>query len=288
MLKTTLLLAATLLATSLTMSHAQTATTPTTGKATVSKGILTISTPSHNLLFSEASYWTIRQMSYNGKILLSQTGAFGSVANSKGPGWEGTGHGHETVEKIELVVDGKSHAVAEELEATGSKFVLKKQSRFGPYRHWADISFDGKNLHEKFNYEVIEDDSKVNFIYAFMHCMTNKTDKWMAQPGEGELIRGEFLDDNSFTLQKDILWAAVHASSEEIGLVYVYPEVYKGAAKFNNSFWNRPRDNKLYLRPELPRGIGTKFGYEVTLQAFTATPEKWEETANAIVAELKK
>lgn len=288
MFKTTLLLAATLLATTFTMSHAQTTTSPVTGKATVSKGILTIKTPSHNLLFSEASYWTIRQMSYNGKILLSQTGAFGSVANSKGTGWEGTGHGHETVEKIELVVDGKSHEVVEGLEATGSKFVLKKQSRFGPYRHWADISFDGKNLHEKFNYEVVEDDSKVNFMYAFMHCLTNKTDKWMALPGEGELIRGEFLDDNSFTLQKDILWAAVHASSEEIGLVYIYPEVYKGAEKFNNSFWNRPRDNKLYFRPELPRGIGTKFGYEVTLQAFNSTPEKWEETANAIVKELKK
>lgn len=287
MFKASVLLSAVLLGGSLTMAHAQTTSSPATGKATVSKGVLTIKTPTHEILFSQASYWTIRQMSYNGKILLSQTGAFGSVANSKGTGWEGTGHGHETVEKIELAVDGKTHEVAEGLEAGGSRFVLKKQSRFGPYRHWAEITLDGKILREKFDYEVVADDGKVNFMYAFMHCMTNKTDKWMAQPGEGDVIRGEFLDDNSFTLKKDIRWAAAYASTEEMGLVYLYPEVYKGSPEFTNSFWNRPRDNKLYFRPLLPRGIGAKFGYEITLQAFNATPDKWEENANAIIADLK-
>ena len=272
---------------------AQTATS--SGKATVKLSgkegakelLLTITTPTHEILFSEGPAWTIRQMSFNGKLLLSQTGAFGSVASSKGIGWEGTGHGHETVEKIELEVDGKTHVPAEGLEVSGEKFVLKKQSRFGPYRHNAVITLDGKNLHEKFDYEVVADDSKLSFIYAFMHCLTNKTDKWMAQPAEGEVLRGEFLDDNSFTLKKDVRWVSVYSSADEMGLVYMYPQVYKGTSDFTNSFWNRPRDNKLYFRPELPRGIGQKFGYEVTLQAFNAAPDKWEERAGEVVAELK-
>lgn len=250
--------------------------------------VLTVTTPTHELLFSEKSAWTIRQMSFNGKLLLSQTGAFGSVATSKGIGWEGTGHGHETVEKIELEVDGKSHTPADGMKVSGDKFVLKKQSRFGPYRHHSIITLDGKNLHEKFDYEVVEDDSKVTFIYGFMHCMSNRTDKWMAQPSDGEVLKGEFLDDNSYTLKQDIRWAAIYSSADEIGFVYMYPEAYKGMKPLHNFFWNRPRDNKLYFRPYLPRGIGKKFGYEVTLQAFSSAPEKWEGSANEIVAELKK
>lgn len=254
------------------------------GEATVKKGLLTITTPAHQLVFAEAPAWTIRQMSYNGQLLLSQTGAFGSVANSKGTGWEGTGHGYETVEKIELEVDGKFHPLEEELSVSGTTFTLHKQSRFGPYRHTSTIRLSGNTLHEKFDYEVVEDDSRVNYIYAFMHCMTNTTSVWKARLADGSIKEGKFLDDNSFSLKKDALWIAAYSNADQLGVVYTYPQAYKGTADFANAFWNRPRDNKLYFRPEIPRGIGTKFSYEITLHPFNASPEDWEERVAAIVA----
>lgn len=287
MLKTILLSALALLVAVPTFA-AEAAPPAQTGTATLKPGVLTVSRGLYRITFSEKAAWTIERMFFDDKLLLSPTGAFGSVASSKEVGWQGTGHGGETVEKIELEVDGKTFALDEKLNAAGKVFILKKQSRFGPFLHHATITLDGQTLHEKHDYEIVEDDSKLNFIYAFMHCMTNKTDQWMAQPEEGEVIKGQFLDDNSFTLKKDVRWVAVHDSADEIGLVFVYPKIYKGMTGFNNAFWNRPRDNKLYFRPELPKGVGEKFSYEITLQAFSSSPEKWEDNANAIVGELKK
>jgi hypothetical protein len=265
---------------------AETAPPAEVGTATMKPGVLTIERGDYRITFSEKAAWTIERMFYNDKLLLSPTGAFGTVATSKKIGWQGTGHGGETVEKIELVVDGKTFPLDENLNASGKTFVLKKQSLFGPFRHHATLTLDGHTLHEKHDYEIIADDSQLVFIYAFMHCMTNKTDKWMAQTAEDGVLHGEFTDDNKFTLGKDARWIAVFDSADEIGLVYMYPEIYKGMAPFRNSFWNRPRDNKLYLRPEIPKGIGEKFSFEITLQAFSAAPDKWEESARAVIAEL--
>lgn len=251
-------------------------------------GIPVFTKHSYQLSFIKKSSWTIQEMYFDGKLLLSPTGAFGTVANLKGSGWHGTGHGHETVEKATLTVDGKMHELTDGLNVQGHKFVLFKQSVIGPYHQFDTIAFDGARIVEDFHYKIISDESDVNFIYAFMHCFTNKTDQWMAQLGDGTIDEGKFLDDNSFTLKKDIRWAAVYDSSETMGLVYVYPEVYKGKAPFNNSFWNRPRDNKLYLRPELPKGIGQKFNFKVTLHAFSATPEDWQNDAKSLIANIEK
>lgn len=261
---------------------------PNLGNATIKDGILTITQNTYQLSFIKKSSWTIQEMYFDGKLLLSPTGAFGTVANLKVTGWHGTGHGNETVEKVSLDVDGKKYDLEDGLDVHGSKFVLFKQSVIGPYRQFDTITFDGARIVEDFHYEIISDDSDVNFIYAFMHCFTNKTDQWMAQLGDGSVEEGRFLDDNSFTLKKDIRWAAVYDSSESMGLTYVYPQVYKGNAPFNNSFWNRPRDNKLYLRPELPQGIGQKFNFKVTLQAFSATPENWQREAKSLIANIEK
>lgn len=257
------------------------------GNAAIKDGILTITQNSYKLSFIKKSSWTIQQMYFNEKLLLSPTGAFGTVANLKVTGWHGTGHGNEIVEKATLQVDGKTYELNDGLDVQGRKFVLYKESVIGPYRQFDTITFDGARIVEDFHYEIISDDSDVNFIYAFMHCFTNKTDQWMAQLKDGSVEEGKFLDDNSFTLQKEIRWAAVYDSSETMGLVYVYPEVYKAKAPFNNSFWNRPRDNKLYLRPELPTGIGQKFHFKVSLQAFNATPENWRNDAKSLIANIE-
>jgi hypothetical protein len=259
-----------------------------TGHAVIKDGILTITENAYQLSFIKKSSWTIQQMFFDGKLLLSPTGAFGTVANLKVTGWHGTGHGNETVEKASLDVDGEKYDLEDGLDLRGSKFILFKQSVIGPYRQFDTITFDGTRIVEDFHYEIMDDDSDVNFIYAFMHCFTNKTDQWMAQLGDGSVEEGKFLDDNSFTLKKDIRWAAVYDSPESIGLVYVYPEVYKGYPPFNNSFWNRPRDNKLYLRPALPKGIGQKFHFKVTLQAFSATPENWRKNAKSLIANIEQ
>jgi len=259
-----------------------------TGNAVIKDGILTITQNSYKLSFIKKSSWTIQELYFDGKLLLSPTGAFGTVANLKETGWHGTGHGNEAVENAGLEVDGKSYKLTDGLDLHGTKFILSKQSVIGPYRQFDIITFDGARIVEDFHYEIISDDSNVNFIYAFMHCFTNKTDQWMAQLGDGSIEEGKFLDDNSFTLKKDIRWAAIYDSAETIGLVYAYPKTYKGKTPFNNSFWNRPRDNKLYLRPELPTGIGQKFNFKVTLQAFSATPDNWQSNAKKLITHIEQ
>jgi hypothetical protein len=272
-------------------------------EASVRDGILSIHAGSYDLQFVEDSAWTIRQMSYDGRLLLTSAGAYQSVVNMREQGgtdqfsWIGTGHGGEVIEALYIEVDGVPHPVEDGLRIHGNRFSLHKQSLLGPYRHWAEISLDEFRLHEKFDYEVVADDRSVNFLYAFMHCFSKTFDEWHAEtllgaPDTDYTARessqcaardsGVFTSDKSFTLKKDIRRAMLYSHEEALGLLYEYPQVYKGATDFCNAFWNRPTDNKLYFRPVIPAGFGSRFAYEVTLRAFHASPASWREVASSL------
>jgi hypothetical protein len=260
-------------------------------RAMVEEGWLRIHTGEYEVGFRRSTAWTLGYANFQGKKLLVPRGGMQTVIVLEGRGFTGTNHGGEQVEGLSLVVDGEEHAFHEGLEVAGDEFTFVKDSRLGPYGHTARVTVSPGGIKEDLRFEVVGDDSMVPWMYVFMHCFTNETEDWLVGLADGGEQRGRFRDDGTFSLKKDIHWAALYAPAEELGCVYVYPEPYEGLAEggnkaYRNAFWNRDYDNKLYFRPKLPRGKGRKFGYSVRLQAFTAKPEEWETRARDLMRDL--
>lgn len=262
----------------------------TLGTAYVAEGDLFVHAGDYEVKFVENVAWTFRDVHYRGKSLLVPVGWQQSVLRIQAPKgeepWIGTGHGGEVVEKIQVRVGDKSYDVQDGLSVAGDTFVVHKESWLGPYWHVSDVTVSPDGLAEDFRYEVKKDTSNVIFMYVFMHCFTNDTQEWIAKLSDGEEVRGTFLDDNSFTLKKDIRWAAVYAPKTSLGAVYVFPEAYASFDGQGNMFWNRPHDNKLYLKIAPKRLIGETFAYSCRLRAFDAPETEWESAARETMAPL--
>lgn len=113
---------------------------------------------------------------------------------------------------------------------------------------------------------------------------------WVAVTANGTEVNGTFRKDDSFTLQSAIQWAAVFDPESLRGAVYQYPvgHAYHGRPGFENSFWNRAYDHKLYLQVNVSHEFGTKkgtqFGFSHTVTAFAANSEStWVDAAKQVV-----
>lgn len=249
-------------------------------------GILVLSAGPWRVEFTERPAWTMRRVWHGDVELMSPVGAFQTVVNvRRAPDdpeqdpWIGTGHGKEVIQRIVLRAGGAEHELAEGLNLRGEEWVLAKTSRLGPYRLTALVQVSARGIVEDFAFEVIEDDSAVNFIYVFMHCWSKATREWLAALPDGDEEHGVFLDDASFSLRKDMRWAALFAPDANLVALLVYPEAYEGAPRQSNKWWNRKRDNKLYFQPALPRGVGATFRYQAAIEAAPASADDWKEQA---------
>ncbi|MDD4869087.1 MAG: hypothetical protein PHR77_00905 [Kiritimatiellae bacterium] len=251
----------------------------------------------YTMRFAEKSSWTFREASYRGKQFLTTSGWQQPVLNeAKVPKGKdtflGTGHRREAVESIAVTVSNASESVltypvVEGLSITnGDMFIIEKKSKFisefsgllYEHRSWVTVSPDG--IHERYWFRAAgEGTTNVNYMYVFMHIFRNSTKQWIVGDDKGEITKGEFIDDMSFSLKKDIRWAFIYDPMEIVGVVYVYPKIYEGKRGFKNSFWNRSYDNKLYLQIDPKRKMGEEFEYEVTLKVFIAPAEIWETEA---------
>ena len=256
----------------------------------------------YRMRFCEKQSWTMRELFYKGKAVLIHSGFMQPVLNEKVPAgtdpFLGTGHRREAIDSVRLLVEGGSEAgaysIAEGLSVkSGSSFIFEKKSRFVSdfsgllYEHTARLRLTGDGLSETFEFKAGTGTlSNVNFLYPFMHIFPKTTRAWIAGESMGETARGEFLDDKSFTLKKDILWALVYDPLQTVGLAYVYPEIYRGHSGSSNKFWNRTHDNKLYFQIDPPRNAGEEFSYSVTLRAFAATTAEWEASGKQTVNSL--
>jgi hypothetical protein len=258
----------------------------------------------YTMRFAEKSSWTFREASYKGKQFLTTSGWQQPVLNEakvpKGKdAFLGTGHRREAVESIAVTVSkvggsALTYPVAEGLSVmNGNMFTVEKKSRFVSefsgllyeHRSWVTISPNG--IHERYWFRAAgESTTNVNYMYIFMHIFRNSTKQWVVGDNKGEIARGEFTDDMSFSLKKDIRWALIYDPAETTGVVYVYPKMYEGKQGFKNSFWNRSYDNKLYLQIDPKRKLGEEFGYEVTVKAFITAEKSWETEARKILTPL--
>jgi hypothetical protein len=87
------------------------------------------------------------------------------------------------------------------------------------------------------------------YFYSFMTMFALPFKSWVAVTANGTEVNGTFSKDDSFTLESAIQWAAVFDPISLRGAVYQYPvgHAFRGRAGFENSFWNRAYDHKLYL-----------------------------------------
>lgn len=248
--------------------------------------------------FAPKAGWTIKRVFYDANEMLSHTGSFGAVVNGWidedgiKHNWTGSNHGGEVVKNLTLIADGKEHVLianGNEMDlkdgleiVIARKFSLRKISILGPYIHESILTFEGETIQEIFKFKVKGDDSTVDFIYAFMHCFANSTDRWVAGLEDG-IQEGKFEDDNSFALRKDVRWIGIYSEKLKTGVAYIYPEIYKGKGSFKNSFWNRLYDNKLYLKPRISSGKGKQFSFQVTLWFYRAGENDWHEKLERIL-----
>lgn len=205
----------------------------------------------------------------------------------------GSGHRPEKVESIEIDVfnnDKKigTYPVNEDLRIDrGNIFIVRKKSKFiseylGPLLdHSCEITVSPDGLDEIFSFTVtgagIE---KIENMYPIMHIFPVTTKFWKAADAT-QKYSGTFLDDNSWSLMKDIRYAFIYDPHFETGTVYVYPEIYKGYS-LRNGFWNRKMDNKLYymIDPRIYKP-GQSFSFSVSLRFFESPQAGWEQKAES-------
>lgn len=255
--------------------------------------------------FTEQQAWTIGHIVYDGKELVGQYGANGSVVNAQPrpedevqDPWIGTGHGREKITRLALLIDGKSQPIEAGARAAGDSVVLRKQSNLGPLDHEAEISLspDGTYLTERHAYRVIEPlEERFHFVYAYMHCNRNALDRWVAiLPDDSHLEGRAGQQDRKFQLGRDIRAIAFFSPADEVGVAYVYPQVYAGAKSFRHSIWDRPADNKLYFRPDVSADkyqVGDRFEFVLQVVPFATKGDDWlgqaEEAFEAASARLQ-
>lgn len=253
---------------------------------------LLVTAGDYKIRFAERMSWTFRDITYKGKKVNATSGAQQPVLNElKVPDgvdrFLGTGHRKEQIELIEVIVLDKNNQVTgtyevkEGLKITaGESYIVHKKSRFFSevgglyYLHDSKITVSPSGIKEDYSFKAEADDySNVSFMYVFMHIFPKTTTKWLAGGNDGGIIEeGEFIADNSFTLQKDFRFCLIYNPTEQLGISLVYPETYVGVG-MKNAFWNRPNDNKHYLRIDPKRTKGDEFTYSAMLRVFEVQNE---------------
>ena len=257
----------------------------------VSGKVLSVSNATLALTVTEGVSWTIRTLHAGQTLLVGAFGANGAVANvmtsayPETEGWMGTGHGFETVSRYTVAVDGKDVDLQVGGECPARTVTLTKTSNIGPLDQVSVMTFPetGDRFIESTRFTANRAlTNSLNFVYAFMHCNRDELTDWRAWLTVSNVLDGACtLDDGSFQLKKDVRAVALFGPSLGKGLVYVYPEIYRGSGIYN-AFWDRVNDNKLYFRPDIPgliRASGETCAFEVTVIPFCADPAGWKEKA---------
>lgn len=269
-------------------------------KISATEKTLSITDGTISVDFRESTAWTIARMAFNDIQLVGPRGSQGTVITLDGKGFVGTGHGGEDVRRWIARCDGTEIQLDAGIELNGQEVVIVKESIIGPLEHRAEVVFpsEGNSILYRYSYRVREGIGDLRRMYAFMHCVDNAFDKYMALLPDGT-IREERLnrDDGTFTLGEDVKSVVYYNGGEQLGMAFVYPEVYPGARKwigrkkhFVGTFiWDRNYDNKLYFNSdagEREYAVGDEFAYHLKLTPFTAGPSEWKETGKKLSGEV--
>jgi len=237
------------------------------------------------LTFDGGRCWTIWNLSYKGVRLLSgDRGAHnGTVLSCKPEGWIGTGHGLEEVIETTVATDGDRQPLEPCKTYEGKRLLLDKKSSLRVYELTATVELTPAGMAEVNKYAVKEQ-RPVNFVYGFMHSFAQNLSEWAAQPAEGNLQSGTFVDDKSSLLCRPIRWAALFDPKAKVGVICRFPDRY--VPDSHTFFWDRVHDNKLYYRRS-PK-MGEPFECRVNLRAFECGGGAWIEEAKKSASSMEE
>jgi hypothetical protein len=246
------------------------------GSVEVETGTITVIMPGYTVVFDESYGWTIKEATYGGADLLTNTGAMGTTIYHDGA-WIGSQHGGEVILSVKLFVDGTEYAVTPGLEVAGDGVAFWKQSQIGPYIHTSRITVSSEGLDENLELLVDEDASLVTKVYALMHCFTIGAREWISFLSNDSEVSGDFVDDDSFPSQTDTDAIALYSPDDDMVIVYSHtPE--------HTLLWDRAIDKKIYRNPDPPQVADSVISSSCKVRAFRSDEVGWEPTARWLLS----
>jgi len=244
--------------------------------------------------FRQSTAWTISRICYRKQQLVGPHGSQGTVI-TWGKKFVGTGHGGEVVHRFVIRSDGREYEPkeGEATTITGREISVVKESTIGPFRCVAKTIFpkEGEFILSRYRYKVEKPLDNLGRIYVFMHCVENQFKDYLAVlPDSTVLAERVDKDDGKFVLKRDVKAVVYYSRSSQLGMAFVYPEVYKGATSskdfISNMIWDRKTDNKLYFNAAVKdHKVGDEFEYHLKFTPFVAGPEEWKSLGKGLAEE---
>lgn len=246
-------------------------------------------TGDYSVRLSKDICWTIRELTWKGQRLMKDcTGAYNGtvlqtfVEESKKRDWVGTGHGHETVEAVKLLVDGKEQEFTPGALYSGSEFCFVKNSDLRILKLEATMIINASGILEKHKYTVVKTNPDIALLYGFMHSFDIDMKEWQVKMPNDKLLSGNFIGDAKNPFKDKMQWASLYNPLTKTGVVYVLTQ----KPAFDESrhfFWDRAHDRKLYFKATLTNikkmEKGASFEYTAIVTGFEAPEDKWKEKA---------
>lgn len=272
--------------------------------------LLAVSNREFTVIFNQNWAWTLSSIMFKGKKINTATGATGTVIHWINPetgklDWAGTGHGRETVEAVDLIVDGITNRLVvggknvydQTKKINGQKISLVKQSVIGPISHEArfDLPATGNYyiVTQRYHFNESVDAGRFEGGYTFMQMMPRTMNEWLALADNGSMQTGRIdvaaIDADEKSKITSIQWGSIKAlvcySLEwRTGIAYAYAKEYPG----KNNIHQRPRkDIKYYgsLMTNICYNAGDKLEFRLKIVPFEAKPNEWKEKGKALAME---
>jgi len=251
----------------------------------------------YELKISEKYKYTVRQIKYEGAVLGTQSGFYGTVMAHGSGKYVGAGHGEggfEKVLKVELIADGKQITPVAGKTYSGKKFLLRKISMFDKLRFQSEITLSADGIVERKRF-VATAKQPIHLMYIYLLCWNKSTDGWLAEGVDGKKYSGEFGSKfkgrSRWHLQKDVKWAANIDSKSGKAMLMYYPNPIVGQGR-RSSFWEvKKAYNKYYLMLKTPKIYPAGYEspvYTLILKGFAANKSDFLKNAETTVKKASK
>ena len=252
---------------------------------------------SYELRISEKYKYTVRQIKYDGAVMGTKSGFYGTVIAHGIGKYVGAGHGEggfEKVLKIELFVDGKQITPTAGNIYSGKKLLLRKISMFDKLRFRSEITLSPEGIVESKRF-IATAKQPMHLMYIYLLCWNKSTDGWLAEGVDGKTYSGEFGTEfkgsNRWHLGKDVKWVANIDSKVGKGMLMYYPKPIIGQSR-RSSFWEvKKAYNKYYLMLKTPKFFHAGYEspvYTMVLKGFSADKANFSKNAKATVKQAAK
>jgi hypothetical protein len=234
-----------------------------------------------------AKSWTPDIIKYNGQIMAQPNGFSGLVADFKGHNsFIGSGHtegGKEKVVSFKLLIDGKVVAIPNNGEIIKcNRAETIKESYLDDLKLISKVIVTQDSVKEIHDI-IAEKDIRIDRLYGFLHCWTNKSTEWIAKQRIGKIKQGKFVNSGDFHLLGDVRWAAEFIPEANAVIFTEFPSDLPAGEGRKHCYWDIKNYHKQYYQAMSKKQLkkGDKFHYEMTTKFLPASENNWKERAVA-------